>query len=68
MPTNNFHLAIGSGDLFVNSRVQLDGVGDVIQHLLEGVHRLLVKEQPHDLARLYTVQDKGLADLRLVSG
>lgn len=38
-------------------RVQLDGLGDVGQHLLEGVRRLLVQQDPHRLARLHAAAD-----------
>lgn len=39
-------------DLLHHPRVQLDGIGDVGQHLLVGVGRLLVEQDPHSLAGL----------------
>lgn len=37
--------------------VQLDGLGDVGQHLFEGVRRLLVQQDPHRLPRLHAAAD-----------
>lgn len=37
--------------------VQLDGLCDVGQHLIEGVSRLLVQQDPHRLARLHAAAD-----------
>lgn len=37
--------------------VQLDGLGDVGQHLVEGVRRLLVQQDPHRLTRLHSAAD-----------
>lgn len=44
-------------ELLYCSRVQLDGLGDVRQHLFEGVRRLLVQENPHCLSRLHAAAD-----------
>lgn len=37
--------------------VQLDGLGDVGQHLFEGVRRLLVQQDPHRLPWLHAAAD-----------
>jgi len=39
------------------ARVQLDGVGDVGEHLLKGVRRFLVEQDAHRLARLGAAAD-----------
>lgn len=39
------------------SRVQLDGLGDVSQHLFEGVSCLLVQQDSHRLTRLHPAAD-----------
>ena len=41
------------------ARVQLDGVGDVGEHLLKGMGRLLVEQDAHGLAGLSTATDHG---------
>lgn len=38
-------------------RVQFDGLCDVGQHLIEGMRRLLVEQDPDGLARLYAATD-----------
>lgn len=40
-----------------HSRVQLDGIADVREHLLERVRRLLVQEDAHGLAWLHAAPD-----------
>ena len=41
------------------SRVQLDGLRDVGEHLVEGVRRLLVEQNPDGLARFDAAADHG---------
>ena len=42
-----------------SSGVQLDGVCDVSEHLVEGVRRLLIEQYPHRLAGLDAAADDG---------
>lgn len=50
-------LAIQSVEPPHGSRVQLDGLCDVSQHLLKGVRRLLIEQHPHRLAGLDAAAD-----------
>lgn len=55
--TGTHLLAVQSVEPPHGSRVQLDGLCDVGQHLLEGVRRLLIEQHSHRLAGLDAAAD-----------
>lgn len=54
---NTYHLPLHSVQPLDDSRIQLDGVRDVGQDLVERVCRLLVEQDPDGLARLHSAAD-----------
>lgn len=54
---NTYHLPVHGVQSLDNSRIQLDGVCDVSQDLVERVGRLLVEQDPDGLARLHSTAD-----------
>lgn len=54
---NTYHLPVHSVQSLDDSRVQLDGVCDVSQDLVERVCSLLVEQDPDGLARLHSTAD-----------
>lgn len=55
----SYLLAIQGVELFDHPCLQLDGLSDVSEDLLEGVGSLLVEEHPHSLAGLHAAADDG---------
>lgn len=56
-PASSHLFAVQRVQPFDGAGVQLDGLRDVGEHLLEGVSRLLVQQDPHRLARLHAAAD-----------
>lgn len=54
---NTYHLPLHGVQPPDDSRIQLDGVRDVSQDLVERVCRLLVEQDPDGLARLHSAAD-----------
>lgn len=54
---DTYHLAVHGVQSLDDSRIQLDGICDVSQDLVERVGSLLVEQDPDGLARLHSTAD-----------
>lgn len=56
-PLNTYHLPVDGVQPLDGSRIQLDGIRDISQDLVERVCGLLVEQDPDGLARLHSTAD-----------